>query len=43
MLTFKDYQQIKKESEETHSDWKTLLKEVVKDEENYKKRKRKKR
>ncbi len=42
-VDFKDYQQIKKESEETHSDWKTLLKEVVKDEENYKKRKRKKR
>lgn len=41
-VDFNDYQQIKKESDETHSDWKTLLKDVVEEEENYKKRKRKK-
>lgn len=40
-IDFTEYQKVVKESEETHSDWKTLLKEVEQEEENYKNRKRK--
>jgi len=42
-FNFQEYKEVLKHSEETHSDWKTLLKEVQTEEENYKKRKRKKR
>lgn len=37
-----DYQQIKITSEETHSDWKTLMKDIEKDEKTFKGKKRKK-
>ncbi|NOR87763.1 MAG: DEAD/DEAH box helicase [Bacteroidales bacterium] len=38
-----NYNQIKIESEETHSDWKTLMKDIDQEEKAYKSRKRKKR
>lgn len=41
-IEFTDYKNVIKESEETHADWKTLLKEVEEEEREYKKRKRKK-
>lgn len=41
-IDFTDYKNVVKQSEETHSDWKTLLKEVEAEEKEYKKRRRKK-
>lgn len=40
-IDFKEYNQVVNESDETHTDWKTLLKEVEEEEKNYKKRKKK--
>lgn len=37
-----EYSQVKSQSEESHSDWKTLLKSVEEEEENYKKNKKRK-
>lgn len=42
-VNFDEYQKVVKESEESHSDWKTLLKKVEEEEEKYNKRKKKKR
>jgi len=42
-IDFQHYRNVVHQSEETHSDWKTLLKEVEKEEENQKKRKKKRR
>ncbi|OYT15363.1 MAG: RNA helicase [Bacteroidetes bacterium 4572_77] len=41
-LDYQEYQQIKKSSDETHSDWKSLLKEMDETAKAYKKKKRKK-
>jgi ATP-dependent RNA helicase RhlE len=41
-IDFQDYKKVIVDSEETHSDWKTLIKEIETEEQNYKKRKRKK-